>query len=108
MRSFGARLTKQAPRKPFRHQRHYGLTMEGRAACCNVGAAKGRLHRCRAGGPKVPFFNRRILRVQIGIQKNAITGGDDGFGGGFGAAPRRILPRQDFLIPFAARISGVR
>jgi carbon-monoxide dehydrogenase large subunit len=89
-------------RERFTTQRHYGLTMEPRGVLASWDAEKERLTVC--GAAKVPFFNRRILAGQIGLPEDAIDMIENDVGGGYGA--RGEFYPEDFLIPFAARLSG--
>jgi aerobic carbon-monoxide dehydrogenase large subunit len=89
-------------RERLRTGRHYGLTMEPRGVMAEWDAAKGKL--TVSGAAKVPFFNRRILAKQIGLPEDAIAMVENDVGGGFGA--RGEFYPEDFLIPFAARLTG--
>jgi carbon-monoxide dehydrogenase large subunit len=82
--------------------RHYGLTMEPRGVMAEWDAASGKL--TVSGAAKVPFFNRRILAKQIGLAEEAIAMVENDVGGGYGA--RGEFYPEDFLIPFAARLTG--
>src|SRR5262249_23568863 len=89
-------------REQFRTGRHYGLTMEPRGVMAEWEAATGRL--TVSGAAKVPFFNRRILAILMGLPEDAIAMVENDVGGGFGA--RGEFYPEDFLIPFAARHVG--
>jgi aerobic carbon-monoxide dehydrogenase large subunit len=89
-------------REQFRIGRHYGLTMEPRGVMAQWDAGAGRL--TVSGAAKVPFFNRRILAKQIGLPEDAIDMVENDVGGGYGA--RGEFYPEDFLIPFAARLTG--
>ncbi len=89
-------------RETFRTGRHYGLTLEPRGVMADWDAATGRL--TVSGAAKVPFFNRRILAGQLGLPEHAIAMVENDVGGGFGA--RGEFYPEDFLIPFAARLTG--
>jgi carbon-monoxide dehydrogenase large subunit len=56
------------------------------------------------GAAKVAFLNRRILAKQMGLPESAIRMVENDVGGGFGA--RGEFYPEDFLIPFAARLTG--
>jgi carbon-monoxide dehydrogenase large subunit len=86
----------------FATQRHYGLTLEPRGVLAEWDASNGRL--TVSGAAKVPFFNRRILAKQMGLAEDAIEMVENDVGGGFGA--RGEFYPEDFLIPFAARLTG--
>jgi len=89
-------------RETFRVGRHYGLTMEPRGVMAEWDAATGKL--TVSGAAKVPFFNRRILAAQIGLPVDAIDMIENDVGGGYGA--RGEFYPEDFLIPFAARLTN--
>jgi aerobic carbon-monoxide dehydrogenase large subunit len=86
----------------FRVQRHLALPMEPRGLLAEWDAARGRL--TIYGGAKVLFFNRRTLARQLDLPESAIDIVENDVGGGFGA--RGEFYPEDFLIPFAARLSG--
>jgi len=56
------------------------------------------------GAAKIAFPNRRILSSLIGVPESAIRMVENDVGGGFGA--RGEFYPEDFLIPFAARMTG--
>src|SRR5215831_18150012 len=89
-------------RERFRTQRHMALPMEPRGLLAEWDAARGRL--TVYGGAKVLFFNRRTLAKQMGLPESAIEIVENDVGGGFGA--RGEFYPEDFLIPFAARLTG--
>jgi carbon-monoxide dehydrogenase large subunit len=89
-------------RERLRIGRHYGLTMEPRGVMAQWDARSGKL--TVSGAAKVPFFNRRILAKQIGLPEDAIEMIENDVGGGYGA--RGEFYPEDFLIPFAARLTG--
>ena len=89
-------------RERFRTQRHMALPMEPRGLLAEWDAACQRL--TLSGGAKVLFFNRRTLAKQLGLPEGAIELIENDVGGGFGA--RGEFYPEDFLIPFAARLSG--
>jgi aerobic carbon-monoxide dehydrogenase large subunit len=89
-------------RERFRTQRHMALPLEPRGLLAEWDAARGRL--TIYGGAKVLFFNRRTLAKQLGLAEAAIEIVENDVGGGFGA--RGEFYPEDFLIPFAARLTG--
>ena len=89
-------------RERLRTQRHMALPLEPRGLLAEWDAARGRL--TIYGGAKVLFFNRRTLAKQLGLVEAAIEIVENDVGGGFGA--RGEFYPEDFLIPFAARLTG--
>jgi aerobic carbon-monoxide dehydrogenase large subunit len=89
-------------RERFRVQRHGAVPMEPRGLLAEWDAAHGRL--TVHGAAKVAFINRRMLAKQMGLPENAIRMVENDVGGGFGA--RGEFYPEDFLIPFAARLTG--
>jgi carbon-monoxide dehydrogenase large subunit len=89
-------------RERFRTLRHMALPLEPRGLLAEWDAARGRL--TLYGGAKVLFFNRRTLAKQLGLTEAAIEIVENDVGGGFGA--RGEFYPEDFLIPFAARLTG--
>jgi len=87
-------------RERFRVQRHTAVPMELRGLIAQW--ADGRL--TLYGAAKVPFPNRRILAKQLGVPETAIRMVENDIGGGFGV--RGEFYPEDFLIPFAARLTG--
>jgi carbon-monoxide dehydrogenase large subunit len=87
-------------RERFRVQRHTAVPMELRGLIAQW--EDGRL--TVNGAAKVPFPNRRILAKQMGIPETAIRMVENDVGGGFGV--RGEFYPEDFLIPFAARLTG--
>jgi carbon-monoxide dehydrogenase large subunit len=65
-------------------------------------AARGKL--TVSGGAKVLFFNRRTLAKEMGLPESAVEYVENDVGGGFGA--RGEFYPEDYLIPFAARLTG--
>jgi carbon-monoxide dehydrogenase large subunit len=57
-----------------------------------------------SGAAKVAFLNRRMLAKQMKLAESAIRMVENDVGGGFGA--RGEFYPEDFLIPFAARLTG--
>lgn len=86
----------------FHTQRHTALPMEPRGLLAEWDAARGKL--VVSGAAKVLFANRRILAKLIGLPESSIDLIENDVGGGFGA--RGEFYPEDFLIPFAARLSG--
>jgi carbon-monoxide dehydrogenase large subunit len=78
------------------------LPMEPRGLLAEWDAARGRL--TLSGAAKVLFFNRRTLAKQLDLPESAIELVENDVGGGFGA--RGEFYPEDFLIPFAARLTG--
>jgi aerobic carbon-monoxide dehydrogenase large subunit len=76
--------------------------MEPRGVLAEWDAAHGRL--TVSGASKVPFFNRRILAALMGLAEDAIDMVENDVGGGFGV--RGEFYPEDFLIPFAARLTS--
>ena len=89
-------------RESFRTQRHMALPLEPRGLLAEWDAARGRL--TVSGGAKVLFFNRRTLAKAMGLPESAIEIVENDVGGGFGA--RGEFYPEDYLIPFAARLTG--
>ncbi|MET0925472.1 MAG: xanthine dehydrogenase family protein molybdopterin-binding subunit [Xanthobacteraceae bacterium] len=96
---------KSAPyvrRERFRVQRHGAVPMEPRGLLAEWDTAAGRF--TVYGAAKVAFLNRRVLAKQMGLPESAIRMIENDVGGGFGA--RGEFYPEDFLIPFAARLTG--
>ena len=89
-------------RERFSVQRHMALTLEPRGVMAEWDAGAGRL--TVSGAAKVAFFNRRILAGQLGLAEDQIDMVENDVGGGFGQ--RGEFYPEDFLIPFAARLTG--
>ena len=89
-------------RETFSVQRHMALTLEPRGVMAEWDAAAGRL--IVSGAAKVAFFNRRILAAQMGLPESAIDMVENDIGGGFGQ--RGEFYPEDFLVPFAARLTS--
>jgi carbon-monoxide dehydrogenase large subunit len=87
-------------RETFAVQRHTAVPMELRGLLAEW--QDGRL--TVYGASKVPFPNRRILAKQLGVAESAIRMVENDVGGGFGV--RGEFYPEDFLIPFAARLTG--
>jgi aerobic carbon-monoxide dehydrogenase large subunit len=96
---------KDAPyvrRESLRTARHMALPLEPRGLLAEWDAARGRLR--VSGGAKVLFFNRRTLAKEMGLPESAVEYVENDVGGGFGA--RGEFYPEDYLIPFAARLTG--
>jgi aerobic carbon-monoxide dehydrogenase large subunit len=91
-----------ARREKFAVQRHAAVPMEPRGLLAEWDAPRARL--TVFGAAKVAFLNRRILAKQMGLPESAIRMVENDVGGGFGA--RGEFYPEDFLIPFAARLTG--
>src|SRR5256886_4132530 len=89
-------------REKFAVQRHAAVPMEPRGLLAEWDAARARL--IVFGAAKVAFLNRRILAKQMGLPESAIRMVENDVGGGFGA--RGEFYPEDFLIPFAARLTA--
>ena len=89
-------------RERFTVQRHGAVPMEPRGLLAEWDGAGGRL--TVHGAAKVAFLNRRVLAKQMGLPESAIRMVENDVGGGFGA--RGEFYPEDFLIPFAARLTG--
>jgi aerobic carbon-monoxide dehydrogenase large subunit len=89
-------------RERFKVQRHAAVPMEPRGLLAQWNADDGQL--TLYGAAKVAFVNRRILARQMGLAESAIRLVENDVGGGFGA--RGEFYPEDFLIPFAARLTG--
>jgi aerobic carbon-monoxide dehydrogenase large subunit len=89
-------------REKFAVQRHGAVPMEPRGLLAEWDGARGRL--TVFGAAKVAFLNRRILAKQMELPESAIRMVENDVGGGFGA--RGEFYPEDFLIPFAARLTG--
>src|SRR5207253_6324545 len=89
-------------REKFAVQRHGAVPMEPRGLLAEWDGARGRL--TVFGAAKVAFLNRRILAKQMELPESAIRMVENDVGGGFGA--RGEFYPEDYLIPFAARLTG--
>jgi aerobic carbon-monoxide dehydrogenase large subunit len=87
-------------RKSFKVQRHGAVPMETRGLLAHWDEGRLTVH----GAAKVAFVNRRVLARQLGLPESAIRMVEDDVGGGFGA--RGEFYPEDYLIPFAARLTG--
>ena len=89
-------------RERFSVHRHTAVALEPRALLAEWDAVAGRmvLH----GAAKVPFTNRRILARFLGLKEENVACIENDVGGGFGT--RGEFYPEDFLIPFAARLTG--
>jgi carbon-monoxide dehydrogenase large subunit len=89
-------------RERFAVHRHTAVALEPRGLLAEWDAKAGRL--TLHGATKVPFPNRRILARHLGLKEDAVTLIENDVGGAFGA--RGEFYPEDFLIPFAARLTG--
>jgi len=89
-------------RERFKVQRHSAVPMEPRGLLAEWDAALGRM--TVSGAAKVAFPNRRVLAKMLGIDELCIRMVEYDVGGGFGT--RGEFYPEDFLIPFAARLTG--
>ena len=89
-------------RERFTVQRHGAVPMEPRGLLAEWDAAGAQL--TVHGAAKVAFLNRRVLAKHFGLPESAIRMVENDVGGGFGA--RGEFYPEDFLIPFAARLTG--
>jgi aerobic carbon-monoxide dehydrogenase large subunit len=100
-----AAALKAAPyvrRERFKVQRFTAVPMEPRGLLAQWDAAAGNL--TVFGAAKIAFPNRRILSGLIGLPESAIRMVENDVGGGFGV--RGEFYPEDFLIPFAARLTN--
>jgi carbon-monoxide dehydrogenase large subunit len=105
VRGDAAAAFKDAPyvrRETLRTARHMALPLEPRGLLAEWDAARGKL--TVSGGAKVLFFNRRTLAKEMGLPESAVEYVENDVGGGFGA--RGEFYPEDYLIPFAARLTG--
>jgi carbon-monoxide dehydrogenase large subunit len=89
-------------REQFTVQRHSAVPMEPRGLLAEWDAARGQM--TVSGAAKVPFPNRRMLAKMLDLPETSIRMLEYDVGGGFGA--RGEFYPEDFLIPFAARLTG--
>jgi carbon-monoxide dehydrogenase large subunit len=89
-------------RERFKVQRHSAVPMEPRGLLAEWDAVHERM--TVSGAAKVPFPNRRMLAAMLGVPEASIRLLEYDVGGGFGA--RGEFYPEDFLIPFAARLTG--
>jgi carbon-monoxide dehydrogenase large subunit len=89
-------------RERFKVQRHAAVPMEPRGLLAEWDAGQQRL--TVSGAAKVPFANRRTLARLMGLAEQSVRMVEYDVGGGFGA--RGEFYPEDFLIPFAARLTG--
>jgi carbon-monoxide dehydrogenase large subunit len=87
-------------RETFKVQRHSAVPMEPRGLLAEWDAERLTLF----GAAKVPFTNRRVLAQHFGLPEASIRLVENDVGGGFGV--RGEFYPEDFLIPFAARLTG--
>ena len=89
-------------RETFKVQRHSAVPMEPRGLLAEWDAALAQM--TVSGAAKVPFPNRRMLAKMLSVPEPSIRLLEYDVGGGFGA--RGEFYPEDFLIPFAARLTG--
>jgi carbon-monoxide dehydrogenase large subunit len=89
-------------RETFTVQRHSAVPMEPRGLLAEWDAALARM--TVSGAAKVPFPNRRMLAKMLDMPEQSIRMLEYDVGGGFGV--RGEFYPEDFLIPFAARLTG--
>ena len=89
-------------RERFTVQRHSAVPMEPRGLLAEWDAGRGQM--TVSGAAKVPFPNRRMLAKMLDLPETSIRMLEYDVGGGFGA--RGEFYPEDFLIPFAARLTG--
>jgi carbon-monoxide dehydrogenase large subunit len=89
-------------RERFKVQRFTAVPMESRGLLAQWDAATGKL--TVFGAAKIAFPNRRMLAQMMDLPESAIRMVENDVGGGFGA--RGEFYPEDFLIPFAARLTG--
>jgi aerobic carbon-monoxide dehydrogenase large subunit len=89
-------------RERFKVQRHSAVPMEPRGLLAEWDAANERM--TVSGAAKVAFPNRRMLAIMLGLPEQSIRMLEFDVGGGFGT--RGEFYPEDFLIPFAARLTG--
>ncbi len=89
-------------RERFTVQRHSAVPMEPRGLLAEWDAGRARMS--VSGAAKVPFPNRRMLAKMLDLPEASIRMLEYDVGGGFGA--RGEFYPEDFLIPFAARLTG--
>jgi carbon-monoxide dehydrogenase large subunit len=89
-------------RERFSTQRHSAIPMEPRGLLARWDDDNTRL--TLFGAAKVAFVNRRVLARHFDLPEASIRLVENDVGGGFGV--RGEFYPEDFLIPFAARLSG--
>ncbi len=89
-------------RERFKVQRHSAVPMEPRGLLAEWDAVLERI--TVSGAAKVPFPNRRVLAKMLDLPEQSIRMLEYDVGGGFGT--RGEFYPEDFLIPFAARLTG--
>jgi aerobic carbon-monoxide dehydrogenase large subunit len=89
-------------RERFSVQRHAAVPMEPRGLLAEWDAERQVLS--LSGAAKVPFHNRRILAKMMDLPETSVRMVEYDVGGGFGA--RGEFYPEDFLVPFAAKLTG--
>ncbi len=87
-------------RERFKVQRHSAVPMEPRGLLAEWNGERLTV----SGAAKVAFPNRRMLAKMLGTPESSIRMLEYDVGGGFGT--RGEFYPEDFLIPFAARLTG--
>ena len=89
-------------RETFYVQRHAAVPMEPRGLLAQWESGTGRM--VVQGAAKAPFATRQILCQLMDLPLSSVDMIELDVGGGFGA--RGEFTHEDFLIPFAARLTG--
>ncbi len=89
-------------REHFKVQRHTAVAMEPRGLLAQWDAGRATL--TVFGAAKIAFPNRRMLAKMMDLPETSIRMVENDVGGGFGV--RGEFYPEDFLIPFAARLTG--
>ena len=89
-------------REALSTHRHVAFTMEARGLLSSWDPETDRL--TFRGAAKVPFQNRRVLAGMMNIPETSIDMIENDVGGGYGA--RGEFFSEDFLVPFAAKLTG--
>ncbi len=89
-------------REALATHRHVAFTMEARGLLSSWDPETDRL--TFRGAAKVPFQNRRVLAGMMNIPESAIDMIENDVGGGYGA--RGEFFSEDYLVPFAAKLTG--
>jgi CO/xanthine dehydrogenase Mo-binding subunit len=89
-------------RERFTIHRQTAVPIETRGLVADFDA--GRRHLTVWGPTKVPYFNRAVLSAMLGLGEGQIHLIEGDVGGGFGA--RGEFYPEDFLVPFAAILTG--
>jgi len=98
----GFREADAVVRERFTIHRQTAVPMETRGLVAEFDA--GRRELTVWGPTKVPYFNRAVLSAMLGLGEGQIHLIEGDVGGGFGA--RGEFYPEDFLVPFAAIVTG--